>query len=120
MMGKGRWRLRIMLSWGGLGGVRVCEFADRGGRGVWRRRGGSGGSGGGGLDGWFWWIIRRRRELIAGLDLVISVDKSIGGRNVAGAMGMACWVLLALGGDWRGRLGRGDSPWYPGMRLFRQ
>jgi hypothetical protein len=31
------------------------------------------------------------------------------------------WILLpALGTDWRWLTGRGDSPWYPSARLFRQ
>jgi hypothetical protein len=29
-------------------------------------------------------------------------------------------VLLAHAADWRWHVGREDSPWYPGMRLFRQ
>jgi hypothetical protein len=31
-----------------------------------------------------------------------------------------CWVLLAPNADWRWLLEREDSPWYPGMRLFRR
>jgi hypothetical protein len=30
------------------------------------------------------------------------------------------WVALAFAPDWRWMLERGDSPWYPTMRLFRQ
>jgi hypothetical protein len=29
-------------------------------------------------------------------------------------------VALQFVPDWRWQLGRGDSPWYPTMRLFRQ
>lgn len=57
--------------------------------------------------------------LVANLDLVIGVDTSIS--HLAGAMGKQLWVMLpqyAL--DWRWLLERGDSPWYPSAKLFRQ
>lgn len=58
-------------------------------------------------------------EIIAGLDLVITVDTSIA--HLAGAMGKPVWVLLpAWGACWRWMQGRSDSPWYPTARLFRQ
>ena len=58
-------------------------------------------------------------EIIAGLDLVISVDTSIA--HLAGAMGKACWILLPAGGtDWRWMRNRDDSPWYPSATLLRQ
>lgn len=57
-------------------------------------------------------------EIIAGLDLVITVDTSVA--NLAGAMGKPCWVLLAKSCDWRWMRERADSPWYPSARLFRQ
>jgi tetratricopeptide (TPR) repeat protein len=56
--------------------------------------------------------------LIAQLDLVISVDTSVA--HVAGALGRPTWPLLAFASDWRWMLGRGDTPWYPTMPLFRQ
>ncbi len=51
-------------------------------------------------------------------DLLISVDSSP--VHLAGAMGRPVWVLLPFVPDWRWLEGRDDSPWYPGMRLFRQ
>ena len=56
--------------------------------------------------------------LIAGMDLVISVDTSVA--HLAGALGKPLWVLLAYTPDFRWLLDREDSPWYPTARLFRQ
>ena len=57
--------------------------------------------------------------LISNLDVVISVDTAIS--HLSAAMGRPTWIMLnhyAL--DWRWLLHRGDSPWYPTARLFRQ
>jgi tetratricopeptide (TPR) repeat protein len=56
--------------------------------------------------------------LIANLDLVISIDTGVA--HLSGALGKETWVLLPYAADWRWMLDREDSPWYPGMRLFRQ
>jgi ADP-heptose:LPS heptosyltransferase len=56
--------------------------------------------------------------LIANLDLIISADTSVA--HLAGAMGKPVWTLLPFNSDCRWLLDRGDSPWYPTMRLFRQ
>jgi Flp pilus assembly protein TadD len=56
--------------------------------------------------------------LIAHLDLVVTIDTSVA--HLAGAMGVPVWVLVAHAPDWRYHLERGDNPWYPTMRLFRQ
>lgn len=57
--------------------------------------------------------------IVAGLDLVISVDTSVA--HLAGALGKPVWVLLPhVGTDWRWRRGRMPNAWYPTARLFRQ
>jgi hypothetical protein len=55
---------------------------------------------------------------VAGLDLVISIDNTTA--HMAGAVGRPVWCLLPHVANWRWMLDRGDSPWYPTMRLFRQ
>jgi Tfp pilus assembly protein PilF len=56
--------------------------------------------------------------LISLLDLVITVDTSVG--HLSGALGKQVWIMLAKASDWRWLLERSDSPWYPSARLFRQ
>lgn len=56
--------------------------------------------------------------VISVLDLVIGVDTSV--VHLAGALGRPVWVLADAVCDWRWLEERGDSPWYPDVRLFRQ
>jgi hypothetical protein len=56
--------------------------------------------------------------IMMNLDLVITSDTAIA--HLAGALGVPVWVALPRMPDWRWLLDRGDSPWYPTMRLFRQ
>lgn len=56
--------------------------------------------------------------VLKAVDLVITSDTSV--VHLAGALGCRTWVMLHAYPDWRWMLGREDSPWYPGMRLFRQ
>jgi Glycosyltransferase family 9 (heptosyltransferase) len=56
--------------------------------------------------------------LVACLDLVVTVDTSVG--HLTAAMGKPAWILIATSPDWRWLLKRQDSPWYPTVRLFRQ
>jgi hypothetical protein len=56
--------------------------------------------------------------ILASLDLLVTVDTSVG--HVAGAMGVPAYILLARAPDWRWLLDRTDTPWYPSVRLFRQ
>jgi len=63
--------------------------------------------------------MRDTAELIAGLELVVTVDTSVA--HLAGAMGKPTFVLLpATACDWRWMSERDDSPWYPSLTLFRQ
>ena len=56
--------------------------------------------------------------LIAGLDLVVTVDTMIA--HLAGALDRPTWLLLPHDADWRWGDARRDTPWYPSMRLYRQ
>lgn len=56
--------------------------------------------------------------LIDELDLVITVDTAVA--HLAGALSRPVWILLGYLHDYRWLLERGDSPWYPTARLFRQ
>ena len=51
-------------------------------------------------------------------DLIVTSDTSIA--HLAGALGRPVWLALRHMPDWRRMLDRGDSPWYPTARLFRQ
>ncbi len=56
--------------------------------------------------------------VMASLDLVISCDTSVA--HLAGALGVPCWTALKHYPEWRWALGGSETPWYPGMTLFRQ
>ncbi|AHJ65364.1 Tetratricopeptide repeat family protein [Granulibacter bethesdensis CGDNIH4] len=56
--------------------------------------------------------------IMAGLDLVISIDTSVA--HLAGAIGVPLWLILPHIAEWRWLIGRDTSPWYPTARLFRQ
>ncbi|MEO8037154.1 MAG: tetratricopeptide repeat protein [Betaproteobacteria bacterium] len=56
--------------------------------------------------------------LLEQLDLLITVDTSVA--HLAGGLGRPAWVLLPFAPDWRWMLDRPDTPWYPGLTLFRQ
>jgi len=56
--------------------------------------------------------------VVANLDLVITIDTSMG--HLAGALAKPCWVLLPRSSDWRWLTKRRDTPWYPTLRLFQQ
>jgi ADP-heptose:LPS heptosyltransferase len=52
------------------------------------------------------------------LDLIVTSDTAAA--HLAGALGVNVWVALPAAPEWRWLEQRGDSPWYPTMRLFRQ
>ncbi len=56
--------------------------------------------------------------IVAGLDLVIGVDTAV--VHLAGALGTPVFLLDRYDNCWRWLSGRADSPWYPGLRIFRQ
>lgn len=56
--------------------------------------------------------------IMANLDLVATVDTSAA--HVAAATGRPVWMLSRFDGCWRWLRDRDDSPWYPGLRLYRQ
>jgi len=55
---------------------------------------------------------------MAGMNLIISIDTST--VHLASALGVPCWMLTPRGPDFRWQTKREDSPWYPGLKLFRQ
>jgi hypothetical protein len=52
------------------------------------------------------------------MDLVISVDTSVA--HLSAAIGKPTWVLTQFSPSWRWLIDRTDSPWYPGVKLYRQ
>ena len=56
--------------------------------------------------------------MVEQLDLVVSVDTVT--VHLAGAVGTPAFVLLPPNPGFRCLLDREDSPWYPGLRLFRR
>ena len=56
--------------------------------------------------------------LLAALDLVITVDTAVA--NLAGALGLAAWVLPPTYPEPRWELAGERSRWYPTLRLFRR
>lgn len=55
--------------------------------------------------------------LIDALDLVISVDTSVA--HATAALGKPLWLLAPHNVCWRWEIAGVESPWYPGVRMFR-
>ena len=56
--------------------------------------------------------------LVAGLDLVISVQTSV--VHLAGALGRPAWVAVPAAPEWRYMREGVSMPWYPSLALYRQ
>ncbi|WP_419730491.1 tetratricopeptide repeat protein [Lichenicola sp.] len=56
--------------------------------------------------------------LVSNLDLVITVDTAVA--HLAASLGRPVWLLDRFDACWRWHDGRRDSPWYPGLRIYRQ
>jgi len=52
------------------------------------------------------------------LDLIVTCDTSVA--HLAGALGRPVFAALHTAADWRWLRERGDTPWYPTMKLYRQ
>lgn len=57
-------------------------------------------------------------NIIAGLDLVISVDTAL--VHLAGAMNVPCWVCIPYNPDWRWGIDGSTTDWYDSVKIFRQ
>lgn len=55
--------------------------------------------------------------LILEMDLIISADTAVA--HLAAALGKEVWLMLPQHAHFRWFTQREDSPWYPGMRIFR-
>jgi tetratricopeptide (TPR) repeat protein len=56
--------------------------------------------------------------IILNLDCVISVDTSV--IHLAGTLNKKAFLMLPFCPDWRWQINRGDTPWYPSLRIIRQ
>jgi tetratricopeptide (TPR) repeat protein len=55
--------------------------------------------------------------LMAGLDLIVSVDTSVA--NLAGALNLPTWLMSRPDPDWRWGKSGAQSPWFGSVRVFR-
>jgi hypothetical protein len=61
---------------------------------------------------------RDTADIIAGLDLVITVDTAVA--HLAASLGIETWMLSRRDACWRWGLHGESTSWYPTMRIFRQ
>ena len=65
-----------------------------------------------------WQDFADTAAFVENLDLVISVDTAV--VHLAAALGKPVWLLNRFDSCWRWGKESVDSPWYPGLRQFRQ
>lgn len=56
--------------------------------------------------------------IVAGLDLVITVDTAMA--HLAASLGVETWMFARMGGCWRWGASGERTPWYPSMTIIRQ
>ena len=56
--------------------------------------------------------------LMTVLDYVVTVDNTVA--HLAGALGCSTSIMLSRSADWRWLRAQSASPWYPGVKLYRQ
>lgn len=56
--------------------------------------------------------------VIEEMDLMICVSTSV--QALSASMGKETWLPISYSADWRWLMHRRDSPWYPGLTLYRQ
>lgn len=56
--------------------------------------------------------------ILKNVEHLVTIDTSVA--HVAGAIGVPASVVLPYAPDWRWLLGRGDTPWYKSLKLYRQ
>ncbi len=64
------------------------------------------------------WDFVATAAMVQACDLVITTDSALA--HLAGGLGHPTWLLLHHAPDWRWGVNGETTPWYPGMRLFRQ
>jgi len=62
--------------------------------------------------------IEELAALMTVLDHVVTVDNTVA--HLAGALGCSTSIMLSRSADWRWLRAQSASPWYPGVKLYRQ
>ena len=70
------------------------------------------------LTGWGCRDWHDTAEIVAGLDLVVTVDTAVA--HLAASLGVETWLLIRRGGCWRWLSEGRSTVWYPSVTLYRQ